>query len=158
MIEMVPLEKQHYAGLYEIALRTEPFAADFMPTVFHFNSLMKEGEGWALKDGENLIGAITLSGLIPLLDVFIHVFVEKQYHGKWMSRKIGKIVGRHVFNNLSLPRMSSFAVKDVTPEAEIFLVELGFRLEGIKEKAAKMPDGYHDLILYGVLKERWRWQ
>jgi RimJ/RimL family protein N-acetyltransferase len=37
------------------------------------------------------------------------------------------------------------------------LIKAGFRVEGIIEDALFYPDGFHDIVLYGMLRRRCRW-
>lgn len=156
-MEMKRLTSADFPELYEVVLRNEPFASELTPTMSHFQTIMQDVEGFCLRDRGKLAGAITFNYLVPLVDVFIHAVIDLPCRKYWANRTIGRKIGEYAFGELSLPRISSYGISDVTPEAMKFLLRLGFKQEGLRRRAARFPDGYHDVILFGVLKEEWRW-
>ena len=160
MLQAIPLTDAHLPGFYEVAKREEPFAAEMAPTLNHFRATIAGTgglDGFALVDGERVIGGITFTGLVPLVDVLIHAVVDRRVKGRWLSRGVLETVFRYVFEDLKLPRVSAYALPGLTPDAEWLLVKMGFHLEGVKACAALLPDGYHDVLLFGMLKDQCPW-
>ena len=156
-MQVKPLGSDEYPDLYSIILDTEPFATDSMPTFSHFKAAMAKVEGFALYDEGQMIGAATFNNLMPLVDVFLGFSIARDYWGRWASRDVLRTLGQFAFKDLSLPRISSITIKGLAPQSDAALVKAGFRIEGVKENAACLPDGYHDVVLYGILRERCRW-
>ena len=153
----VPLTDDLVPGFYEVAKAEEPFAAEMAPTLAHFRAGMGGLEGFALLDGETVVGGITFTAHVPLVDVLIHAVVSRKARGRWLTREVLGTVFGYCFTDLELPRVSAYALPGLTAEAEWLLLKMGFRLEGVKEAAALLPDGYHDVILFGMLRSRCPW-
>ena len=156
----VRLTEDHLPALYEVAKAEEPFAEQLAPTLAHFRaSMMGLGgvEGFALLDGDTLVGAVNLTNLIPLVDVMIHWVTLKSVRGRWINREVLSKVFGYIYGDLDLPRVSAFTLPGLTSETELLLTRIGFRLEGVKECSALLPDGYHDVWLFGMLKSRCPW-
>ena len=153
----VRLTDEHLPGFYAVAKAEEPFAEDMAPTLAHFRAGMGALEGFALLDGETVVGGITFTSHVPLVDVLIHAVVSKRLKGRWLTREILGTVFGYCFTDLELPRVSAYALPGLTADAEWLLLKMGFRLEGVKECAALLPDGYHDVLLFGMLKGRCPW-
>ena len=154
------LTDAHLPAFYEVAKAEEPFAAEMAPTLAHFRaSLSQVGglDGFALLDGEALIGGVTFTAHVPLVDVLIHAVVSRKARGRWLTREVLGAVFGYCFTDLELPRVSAYALPGLTAEAEWLLLKMGFRLEGVKEAAALLPDGYHDVLLFGMLRSRCPW-
>lgn len=156
-MQIEELGKEHFGALYDVVLRNEPFAPQLIQTRLHYDAAMQGVEGFVLLDADRLVGAVTFNKLIPLTDICLHAVIEKQYRLRWMTREIARRIAHYAFEELQLPRMSSYGIRDVTPQAEQALIKYGFRCEGVRERAILMPDGYHDIVMYGLLKERCRW-
>ncbi len=157
MIRLEKLRKDHWPALYEIVLGCEPFAKELVPTFSHFKAAIAGQEGFALLDEDTLAGAATFSNFFPLIDICLNVAIDPQYRSRWASRGLLRRLCEYVFMDLDLPRMSSYAVKDVTPHVARVLFRAGFQIEGVKKNAARFPDGHHDLLLFGMLREDCRW-
>lgn len=144
-------------GLYEVAKAEEPFAAEMAPTLAHFRAGMGGLEGFALLDGDAVVGAVTFTAHVPLVDVLIHAVVSRRVKARWLTREILGVVFRHIFEELELPRVSAYALPGLTADAEWLLIRMGFHVEGVKACAALMPDGYHDVVLFGMLRSQCPW-
>lgn len=150
------LKDYHYPVLLEIARSAESWHE--ATTLEQFTATMKLREGFVLvaKDGR-LAGCISFSDYAPETNIIIHCTVEPRYQRRWVTREILKSIAKYVYDDLGLPRMSGLCVGNKTDEAGSFLEKLGFKLEGIIRKGVKLPDGYFDLKLYGMLKEECKW-
>ena len=157
-LSCVRLTDEHVPAFYRLAKDEEPFAEQMAPTLAHFRAGMGGLEGFALMNGErDLVGAVTFTAHVPLVDVLIHAVVAKSVKARWLNREILGVVFRHIFEELELPRVSAYALPGLTADAEWLLLKMGFRLEGVKEAAALLPDGYHDVMLFGMLRSRCPW-
>ena len=153
-----PLRLEDALALYVVEHEAEPKAAASVPTLAHFRAALAGLEGWTGRDGDEVIGSVTFSHLVPLTDVTIHAVVAPSYWRRWMSKSILKLVGEKVFGTLALPRMSGYAIVGVNDHlVKPALLHLGFELEGVRRSACRMADGYHDVLMFGVLKEQYRW-
>jgi RimJ/RimL family protein N-acetyltransferase len=154
------LTDEHLPGFYEVAKAEEPFAAEMAPTLAHFRATIQGAgglDGFALMNGDELVGGVTFTAHVPLVDVLIHAVVSKRVRGRWLTREILGTVFGYCFTDLELPRVSAYALPGLNAESEWLLLKMGFRLEGVKECAALLPDGYHDVCLFGMLKGRCPW-
>jgi RimJ/RimL family protein N-acetyltransferase len=160
-LRCVPLTDALLPAFYEVAKAEEPFAAEMAPTLFHFRATVQGAgglDGFALVDGEEtVVGGVTLTGLVPLVDVLIHAVVSKRVRARWLTREVLSVVFGYLFTDLELPRVSAYALPGLTPDAEWLLLKLGFHVEGVKACAALLPDGYHDVMLFGMLKGQCPW-
>ena len=159
-VTLAPLTDALLPEFYEVAKAEEPFAAEMAPTLAHFRaSIAGAGglDGFALLDGGRVVGGVTLTGLVPLVDVLLHAVASKRVKGRWLNREILGGVFGYLFTDLELPRVSAYALPGLTPDAEWLLVKLGFHVEGVKACAALLPDGYHDVMLFGMLKSQCPW-
>src|SRR5574343_10914 len=157
----VPLTDALLPAFYEVAKAEEPFAEQLAPTLAHFRATVAGAgglEGFALVDEhERVVGGVTLTAHVPLVDVLIHAVVSKRARGRWRTREVLGTVFGHLFGALELPRVSAYAIPGLNAESEWLLLKMGFRLEGVKECAALLPDGYHDVLLFGMLQGRCPW-
>ena len=161
MVQLETLRPDHLDDLYKICRENEPFFDFLSPTIMHFKMAMEMVEGFAAIDSETgtVCGAVTFSEHRPLQDVLLHVTIDRKYWGQWMkTRAIIRKIGEFAYNELNLPRMSGMSIKGVTPPiVDRTLTGIGFRVEGIREKVMLLPDGLHDVVLYGMLRERCKW-
>jgi len=157
MIEAVRLTRKHIPDIYRVVLRNEPFAREVVPTLMHFRAAANQFEGFALYDGNRAIGWATFSNLTPLVDAIFSATVDREYRGRWVNRRAFRQIFTFPFVDLGLPRISSYTISGVTSYLDSGLTKTGFRVEGTRRRAVLLPDGYHDVTLYGMLKEECRW-
>ena len=75
--------------------------------------------------------------------------------GRGYVTKACRLLLDHVFNELNLNRLVIHcAAENVRSRA--IPERLGFVQEGVLRQAAKLPKGYVDLVVYGMLAEEWR--
>lgn len=154
MIEIVPLSKDHFEGLYQIekhwwqgnTIRFDQFCA-----------LLSRWEGLVFLDKGKVISGVGLSDFEPNCDVIMHCSAHPDYLGKWVSKRALRAVFGLVFHDLKLPRASSFSIPGITDLGAIFLFEVGFTYEGRKRKRFLLNGQRHDIWLFGMLKEECRW-
>ena len=154
------LTDEHLPAFYAVAKAEEPFAAEMAPTLNHFRAMLAGAgglEGFVLLADGEVVGGVTFTDHVPLVDVMIHAVVSKRIRGRWLSRKVLGTVFAFCFEELALPRVSAYALPGVMPEAEWLLLKMGFHVEGVKACATLRPDGYHDVWLFGMLKGRCPW-
>lgn len=149
------LNIRHYPALWKLFIEVEGNGQEITPK--DFVEELETREGWVLLDNENIVGCISLSDYQPNSDVTIHATVRPQYHGKWANRKLLKDIANKVFNELSLPRVSSYSIYGITGHIATLLKRIGFRYEGTKRKAFWFHTEYKDLALYGMLREECKW-
>lgn len=155
-MNLYPLEQRHYQAVYEIALRSEPWTTGMM--FEQFRSVMEKREGFVLVNGSGeIVGCISFSDYAPQTSIIIHCVVDTKYQRRWCTRSTLKEIARYVFDDLDLHRMSGFCIVGKSDKAGEFLVKLGFEEEGIIRKGVYLPDGHHDLKLFGLLKEECKW-
>lgn len=155
-MKLYPLKDYHHEALYEIALHSEPWATGMM--FEQFKGVMQTREGFVLVSGEGkVIGCISFSDYVPQTNIMIHCVVDTKYQRRWCTRAILKEIAKYVYDDLDLIRMSGFCIVGKSDSAGEFLLKLGFKEEGKIEKGVKLPDGYFDLKLFGLLKTRCKW-
>ena len=161
MIELIPILPSHYEDLYRICCDNESFAKFFSPTLMHFSIGIGMAEGFSAVDSEtgNVCGMVTFSEHMPLQDALLHVTIDRAYWRKWIqTRAVIRKIAEFAFDGLRLPRLSGMSIKGATlPIVDRVLVGVGFHWEGCREKALLLPDGLHDVTLYGLLRERCHW-
>ena len=150
------LHPKHHGALYKIAVEAEPYGSDI--TEAQFRAVMGTREGYVVvgRDGK-LVGCISFSDFAPGIDIVLHCMVEDKCRGRWITRKMLKTVFGYLFEDLGLPRVSGFCIPGMSDVAGEALLRLGFKCEGLKRKSARLPDGFHDVKIFGMLKEECRW-
>lgn len=159
-IQLTDLLPEHFARLHEIHISAEPlFCADY--EAFHANMLKRTGFTLVdIKDdgAYSVIGAITFTSYCPPVDIFAHVTVMPEFHGKWLTPEIFKRVFDYAFIELNLPRCSAYYFPEINPRVGGFLRKLGFLHEGTIRKGAVGHGGaLTDMHLCGLLREERRW-
>jgi RimJ/RimL family protein N-acetyltransferase len=150
----LPLRKEHYPRLYDIAVKSERFS---IHNLVQFVECLKQREGYVLKRHDNIVGFITFSDYKPELDIIIHCSVLPKYQKRWLTKGILREIARYVFDYLELPRMTSYCIVGKTDVAGDFLERIGFKKEGEIRGGIKLADGRFNLSLYGLLKEECKW-
>lgn len=153
-----PLHRDDIPAWYSLAWENEPWVRDMIPTLAHFRSIVGGREGFVVENGTGPVAVVHFTDLIPVLDVMIHTVSDASMRGKWCSRALLREVFGYVFETLALERVSAYRVTGAA-QAEVgtFLESLGFKPEGVKRHACLLSDGYHDVALYGMLKEECQW-
>lgn len=155
MVKIIELQPDHINSLYDVCLEAEGNGAGM--TLLAFISMMNQREGWAIFNNDKLIGSITLSDFVPKLDIILHCSILKEYHGRWLNRKILNTVYGRIFNELELPKVSSYSISGVTDKAEKLLKAMGFEQDGKLRKGAMVSGEYYPLKIFTMLREECRW-
>jgi len=150
------LSAEDFEALYRIVVSEEPFGETV--SFEHLKMRMKGRDGWTLWNGEELIGALTLFDLQPLLNMSIHVMIDRNMHRRWINREILRQMFCYAFGDLELRRLSSHWIPGLTDDAAILLASLGFRIEGTVRKGFRDPYGnFWDVVIFGMLAEECKW-
>jgi len=80
---------------------------------------------------------------------------EKDYWSKSYGTEAAKLVINYGFQQLNLHRIYSTAVA-FNERSIKFHKKIGFREEGRLRQAMFKNGQYHDLVLFGILREEWR--
>ncbi len=155
MIELKPLGSSNHSALFELAMKAEPYVAGM--SLEAFKVMMTKREGWTVWDGPKLIGCVSLSDFQPGVAIAMHLFIDPDYHGRWLTKRVLKEIFSFVFIDLDLPRVSGFLVVDISDSAGGFLLKLGFLKEGEIRKGVQLQGGLHNVVLYGMMREECRW-
>lgn len=150
---LTKLSPIHYKDLFEVTKVTDSWAKR---TYEEFCTEFSQYGGWVVIDKDTAIGYIILSGHIPYFDVAVHCSVLPKYHSKWVTRKIYKTVFNHIFNELKLPRCSSWSFDGYSNPT--FLERLGFKKEGVRRSGYIIKDEWVDVQMYGMLPNERRWK
>jgi len=149
------LRHEHYGALYEVSKKADPPMP--FPSFVEFEGFMKGAEGFVIvrNDGK-LCGCLYFTRYVPLVDILIHAFVDRDFKGRWLTRAMIKEVFDYPFESLFLPRISAYCIPGYTADTRNFLEGLGFKHEGTIRKGARTQGRYYDVFMYGLLKEERR--
>lgn len=151
---LTQLSPTHLPALYDICNTTDPWAER---SIKEHNEFFSSCGGWVIKHKDKVVGYIVLMNHRPYMDIAVHCSVLPEYHGKWMTKSIYKHVFNHIFEELKVPRCSSWRIGELSNKT--FLDRLGFKAEGTIRKGFITSDGiWHDVYLYGMLPEERRWK
>jgi|WetSurMetagenome_2_1015567.scaffolds.fasta_scaffold656669_2 diamine N-acetyltransferase len=82
------------------------------------------------------------------------VIGKKDMWGKGYGVETGKLLIEYAFNQLNLQRLYTGAYA-FNKKSLVFLKKLGFIREGRQRKAIYKNGGFHDTLLFGLLKEEY---
>lgn len=72
--------------------------------------------------------------------------------GKGIGFDTGMTLFRYLFDNLQMNRVDSFII-DYNEASRRLVEKQGYRLEGVRRRYVYKNGQYHDLLLYGLLRE-----
>ncbi len=151
-----PLKEEDYRQLFEVSKKSEPFAKYLIYD--QYAEVMRKQEGFTVRNTEgDIVGSVTFSDFIPTVDMVLHTTILPKYHGWWLTRKMLKQIFSFPFVYLDLPRLSSYSIGGLTDVGGYTLERVGFTCEGVRRNLAKLNGSYHDLVLYGMMREDCRW-
>jgi len=147
------LTANHYPTLYDICNITDSW---IRRSIKEHNDFFSSCSGWVVKHKSKVIGYIILMNHIPYMDIAVHCSVLPEFHGKWMTKKIYKTVFNYIFEELWLPRCTSWLIDGYSNPT--FLSRLGFVHEGTTRKGYIKEDRFVNVHNYGMLSEDRRWR
>ncbi len=108
---------------------------------------------WAitLKDKGTIIGGIHLH-INPANDsaVFNYAIDNRYINNGYMTEAL-KAVTNYAFNDMKLNRFEGACVQKNNASKRV-MEKCGFIYEGTKRKCVKLCDGYHDMLVFGLVK------
>jgi RimJ/RimL family protein N-acetyltransferase len=155
MATIRPTILSDYPVLFEIAMRVEPHDDDF--TLERYGKRMDRRAAWTVIKGDRIIGCISISDITPRLNATLHVFVDKDYQRKWLTRDILRTVFGYCFDGLGLERVTGYCIVGLNDDVGRFQERLGFRHEGTNRNAIRLNGKVYDMRTVGMLKSECRW-
>jgi RimJ/RimL family protein N-acetyltransferase len=112
-------------------------------------------------DGEEPMGIVSLTGseygpdeTVRSRDAELAYYLGPEHHGQGYGSDAAETMIQYAFEDRNLRRVSARCGS--FNEASAGLLEsLGFEHEGVRRKAAWYRGEYHDMHLYGLLREEW---
>lgn len=129
-----------------------------------FEDVISDSDGvhcLACDDGEPL-GVVSLTGsqygpdeTVRSRDAELAYWFAPEHHGQgYGSDATGRMV-QYAFEDRNLRRVSA-RLGSFNDASAALLESLGFEREGTRREAAWFRGEYHDMLLYGLLREEWR--
>jgi len=147
-----PLDKKDYRAVYDLSKRLEPY-----PEYNYYDQLsdvLDTRRGFTVWNGNGkLVAFLSYSDFMPGVQVTIHFLNEPG----GLNRAVVRKAFGFPFNDLQVPVLVSYSIKGLTDKAGDFLKRLGFRPEGVRKEAARLPDGPRDVEMFGMLARECRW-
>ena len=154
MIKIEWTAPHHWPEIHKICVENIPLFADM--TLAEFIQSAFSRQGWTLRNGSKIIGAIALSDYLPGISVMLHVYIDKRYHKQWISRKVLQTVSEFAESVLSVPKMVAVLICGQVEKLERALKTMGFTCEtgnaGLR-KAYCRNGQFYDLKIYGIFTE-----
>ena len=117
-----------------------------------------EGKGvnWAitLRSDRKLIGCISLMGMVPGHQTELGYWIGNPYWGNGYCTEAGKSVLSYAFKELGLRRVHA-CFFERNPASGRVMQKLGMRHEGCRRSHVVKWGEPENLVLYGILKEKW---
>lgn len=152
-MNLIKLHKDHFRTLYDVSLITDTWSKK---TFEEFATQFSASMGWSVVHKGDIIGYIVLMNHNPYMDVHIHCSVLPEYQSKWMTKGIYKQVFNYIFEELWLPRCTSWIIKGYSNPT--FLSRLGFKKEGTMRNGYIIGEKWCDVDYYGMLPDERRWK
>lgn len=107
--------------------------------------------------GSRAIGSIGLQGISPKdrFATFGIAIGEKDYWSRGYGTEAARLIIRYGFDQLNLHRISSTAYAFNERSLRLHR-KVGFREEGRQREALFKNGRYHDLVMFGILREDWK--
>jgi len=108
-------------------------------------------------DGNKAIGSMGLHGINPKdhFATFGIAIGEKDYWSKGYGTEAARLIIKYGFEQLNLHRISSSAFSFNERSLRLHR-KVGFREEGRQREAQFKNGQYHDLVIFGLLREEWK--
>lgn len=85
----------------------------------------------------------------------IGYWIGEEYQGKGLVTRACRAIIDYAFSELKLHRVEIHCALG-NERSRAIPERLGFRQEGILRQAARLPNRYDDLVIYGILADEWR--
>ncbi|HET7236056.1 MAG TPA: GNAT family protein [Actinomycetota bacterium] len=89
------------------------------------------------------------------LDGELGYWIDAAHEGHGLVSRTCRALIQHAFVEMGLHRVTICAAPD-NARSRAIPERLGFTEEGRLREAERMPTGYHDLVVYGLLRQEWR--
>ena len=116
-------------------------------TVYRQNFMKRRSIRWGItfKDDDWLLGTI---GIMNWKPVFFYRVQGIMFEG------LTAVIG-YAFTTMQLNRLEAFVMPENKPSSQL-LKKLGFQNEGLMREYGYWRGGFHDLVLYSLLRGDWR--
>ncbi len=149
-------------AVWRAALGSNP-TSDLAVREFYENTLAAEaGVHCLVRDGDTRLGMATLTGTDygPTESVRtrceeLAYWLVPEHHGQGYGSDAARTLVEYGFEDRNLRRIEAYAGGFNDASAGL-LASLGFEHEGTKRDAAWYRGDYHDMHVYGLLREEWR--
>ncbi len=154
---------QKLAGAFEIADTTlaipHPYEDGLAkPWISQHEALFASGRTLTLaiirKDGNNLMGAISLMSMAPGHQAELGYWIGVPYWGNGYCTEAARRVVAYAFTELALERIHA-AVLSRNPASSTILEKVGFISEGVRRSHVEKWNKLEDLKVYGLLRREW---
>jgi [ribosomal protein S5]-alanine N-acetyltransferase len=102
-----------------------------------------------------LVGAVGLHRAPDHQRAELGYLIGKDFWGNGYATEIARTAAAHGFEELHLTRIHAGAYADNAPSVRV-LEKLGFRHEGVQRRHVSRFGTWHDLVLFGMLREEWK--
>ena len=111
----------------------------------------RKSAGWAIFEGENLIGSIGFAALSwPAKSCEIGYWIDKDHEGKGIVTRACRALIDYVFNELKFNRVEIRCSTENKRSSSV-PERLGFTLEGVLRQAELLNGRAHDFCVFGLL-------
>ena len=155
MTSVKPLDRQDYKALWKLSRQVDPYTSHNFYDEFCDN--LDQRRGFTVWNSDSvLVSMVSYSNFTPGISVVIH-FLQDPDHEGGLTKDVVREAFGFPFLRLYVPRLASYCIPGVTDAAGEYLKRLGFRVEGRFKESIRMPDGFKDVEVYGMLKSECRW-
>lgn len=141
-------KSQKYQNLFgfEIHGNFEKFAS--LMLTGDEQSIAPTGLFWVVDD---FVGVFYMTRIIPNVDALVHyIFFDKIHKGR---EGLIKDMIRYGFDTFKFNRITVELPDYASGHAFTMIEDIGFNLEGCKQKASENKAGWHDVFLFGLTRE-----
>lgn len=147
------LTEIHYPELYRIHVRADRFPHESYES---FEETMRQRTGFTVLDdkGEKIIGTVNFGSYDPGVSIAMHLFIDPAWQGKtWGTPEMYRAIMDYPFEDLRVERITGIFFEEIRGEIEPILLRSGFKYEGTIRKGAKWRGEFHNVVIFGLLRE-----
>jgi ribosomal-protein-serine acetyltransferase len=153
LFELILAERQRLRPWMPWADTTQ--SVDDARTFIEHTRVTEDLDGLGIFAEGALVGGIALRVEDSGVDGELGCWVSASREGRWIPARACRAMIGYAFGELGLHRITALVA--IGNESSHGLVDwLGFRREGRVREGVRNDDGYHDLVLYGLLEQEWR--